>query len=141
MKTLTNPAAAHTPGPWFRMDRRYKDSDSLAVEIATFSDEGHPTALIARVNHNVINPTQEVSDETEANARLIASAPDLLAALEAASVNIALSFARAESDLRMWPVKDLDSVEFQSLQTYTNKTFEALKQARAAIARAKGVQS
>ncbi len=40
--------------------------------------------MIARVNHCVITPGLAISDEVRANARLIAAAPDLLAAAIAA---------------------------------------------------------
>jgi hypothetical protein len=70
-------AAQHTPGPWFT------DSDG----------DGKPFAIVTST-HDSAGPDDDVcevyggncdDDATrEANARLIAAAPDLLAALEAA---------------------------------------------------------
>lgn len=65
MKT-TNPAAAHTPGPW-TADRHFIHSPTLRF-VAIVSD----------------GPQQE------SDARLIASAPDLLAALEQAEKDLAV---------------------------------------------------
>lgn len=70
--------AKHTPGEWFRMDRRDKDDERPRILITTFRDDGTPDQLIATVNDCDINPTQEHADSVIANARLIAAAPDLL---------------------------------------------------------------
>ena len=56
---------AHTPGPWKR------SSDTMI--------HGGGSACVARVQRGSLSP-----DESNANARLIAAAPDLLAALKAA---------------------------------------------------------
>lgn len=69
----------HTPGEWFRMDRRYKDDERPTIEIVTFREDGNPDQRIATVHDCDVNPTQEHADSVIANARLIASAPDLLA--------------------------------------------------------------
>jgi hypothetical protein len=73
MKTQTK----HTPGPWFRAC-----NSPAGIQVVTCNQSDEPNALIATVNHCVINPKQDVSDEVGANARLIAAAPDLLVALE-----------------------------------------------------------
>lgn len=57
----------HTPGPW-RLNRRF-----------CFNVEDQNGRTIARINFD-----HETYDEAMANARLIAAAPDLLAATEAA---------------------------------------------------------
>ena len=44
---------------------------------------GDPNQVVATVHHASINPTEEVSGETRANAHLIAAAPELLEALKA----------------------------------------------------------
>ena len=58
----------HTPGPW-----RVEAAGEKVIEADT-------TDVIAQPGHNfsIINPSQTL----QANARLIAAAPDLLAALE-----------------------------------------------------------
>ena len=68
--------AAHTPGPWVVEDsrkfRRKRLRSSLLMVVA---ENGGMPGLI--VNQREVTPTDE------ANARLIAAAPDLLAALTA----------------------------------------------------------
>jgi hypothetical protein len=58
----------HTPGPWQVRIRPYHEVDSLIIE-------GPHSELIADAG-----PTR--TNENDANARLIAAAPELLAALE-----------------------------------------------------------
>jgi hypothetical protein len=70
----------HTSGPWFRTVSQ--DNGETIYEICTAAENGEPKEMIARVNHCVITPGLAISDEVRANARLIAAAPDLLAALE-----------------------------------------------------------
>ncbi len=60
-------APSHTPGPWIITDR---DADSLKI---TSPDYGRIAML-----HDPINGVSEL----EANARLIAAAPELLSALQ-----------------------------------------------------------
>ena len=60
---------AHTPGPWYR--------DGFNVR----GQGGHEVAQIANDDHNTLG--DPIADEAWANTRLIASAPDLLAALKA----------------------------------------------------------
>ena len=62
--------AKHTPGPWYPV---------YSIETGTFNNSfkiGTSDVIVART------PTSN-GHETEANARLIAAAPDLLAACEA----------------------------------------------------------
>jgi len=62
----------HTPGPW-------------TIEKSTRTDH-HIIAgrrWIATASNHDFHPTQEENERTIANARLIAAAPDLLAALQA----------------------------------------------------------
>lgn len=71
-------AAKHTPGPWFARIRG-------PVAAGIFHEDANGP-LIASVPENYItSDNQEVLDaEGQANARLIAAAPDLLAACEGA---------------------------------------------------------
>jgi hypothetical protein len=41
---------------------------------------------------------------------------------------LTLAISRAESELRMWPVKQINSVEHESLRTYLGKLQQALDQ-------------
>lgn len=69
----------HTPGPWW-LGRDPCHYDSL-TSISGGSDSNGGIRSVAEVGgHDV--------DEAEANARLIAAAPDLLAACEAALVQV-----------------------------------------------------
>lgn len=66
-------ATQHTPGPW----EMHYDHDGYTVNKETHEYDGL-SAYIARVFDDVGDPGEE---EGEANARLIAAAPDMLAAL------------------------------------------------------------
>ncbi len=66
MKT-TNPTAAHTPGPWI---------------VAPSSNNGNGTAWRDILSTGTEFAPSYVGEALEQDARLIASAPDLLAALE-----------------------------------------------------------
>ncbi len=70
MKTTTS----HTPGPWLEVTQHH-DKDRTEVRNST----GKMTVATCRC------PAGVTLEETEANARLIAAAPDLLAALEQAA--------------------------------------------------------
>jgi hypothetical protein len=62
----------HTPGPWAISEQNDSDKSWKAEVYSTISDEG-----VARVGY-----FDTIRSEDLANARLIAAAPDLLAALE-----------------------------------------------------------
>jgi hypothetical protein len=95
----------HTPGPWAitREDHAHAivSEEFVIADVFTFQ----PDCAGVRTDA-----------EGEANARLIASAPDLLDALQA-----------VVNDLEMWPGEK--NPEF----------FESMKAARTALAKAKGV--
>lgn len=92
-------SAKHTPGPWY-------SEMNVDGEINTwaFDDPGSPRIGVAKAYKN---------KNAEANARLIAAAPDLLAALERV-------------------------LECRRFKISLDTNAAALEQARAAIAKAKG---
>ena len=112
----------HTSGPWFRTVSQ--DNEETIYEICTAAENGEPKEIIARVNHCVITPGLAISDEVRANARLIAAAPDLLAAL----VNC----------LPLLEASHLDNSLAEEETDFVEGIFEGYKQAIAAIAKAKG---
>jgi hypothetical protein len=63
--------AKHTPGPWVRRNI----ASARDIYIAEANDGGAPSVAI------VPTRVSRLADEEDANARLIAAAPDLLAAL------------------------------------------------------------
>lgn len=65
---MTTQVQQHTPGPW----------DVSGDGFAVFGADGH---LVARCNPTEDEPTDAEWSEAETNARLIAAATDLLAAL------------------------------------------------------------
>lgn len=73
----------HTPGPW----RTYPNAEGLNLEIETAND--FPPAEIARVHWMADGKNNEaLKQESLANARLIAVAPELLEACEKALLDI-----------------------------------------------------
>lgn len=106
--------SAHTPGPWRSTFRGMDKGSSWASRI--------PYA-IERELGNAVQPIADLCDQpqAEANARLIAAAPDLLAALQALDDYVCNNLTGE------YPTGvDVDSAEF--------------KAARAAIAKATGSQ-
>ena len=76
--------ATHTPGPWtISIDRDKYDSSRDVIRVRAEEDRNHPQGplTVARVN-------QYLADESVANARLIAAAPDLLEALKSCRSNM-----------------------------------------------------
>lgn len=101
----------HTPGPWVRADH-----DPYTIE-----REGAPVCVVHEAGDFPCwdGPEGALEAECEANARLIAAAPDLLAACE------------------LWDQGFVDGEEFtpEQLLAWLNANRRA---ARAAIAKAKG---
>ena len=100
--------AKHTPGPW-QLEADPCHVDSLTTVTGGQRMNAHPNAWPAHPLTVQVGGMASVK-EAQANARLIAAAPELLAALE-----------RASAMLARFPQCD-----------------DAWKQARAAIAKAKG---
>ena len=105
--------SAHTPGPW-KASRRY--ADTIVIE----GDGGYRHIVGVGADEITESGGEEMSAEQEANARLIAAAPELLAALERLT------------DVTQW----LD-VSFAS-EDEEAEAEEALGVAQAAIAKARG---
>lgn len=102
--------SAHTPGPW-KIDRYHPSRSPFGIS----RDTGD-----AMQNKSVINSggfARKATDEAEANARLIAAAPDLLEALTLLHNNLA---------------------EYQVLNKLGGYDNHDMKMARAAIAKATG---
>lgn len=78
-----NAPAKHTPGPWHILRSTYAAKQHHAVEV---NDKSGQTVAYS------LNFVARFKDEGEANAHLIAAAPELLEALEEAT----------ESECRSW---------------------------------------
>ena len=102
----------HTPGPWLLGSEQSRDEYALCINRKTLS---------ARIDSIARACPMDSPEEAEANARLIATAPDLLAALEAAADHIA----------------DLHSEVIDQGHRLHRKEQAVLDNARAAIAKAR----
>ena len=71
-ETPTNTTEQHTPGPWSYIGNHFKHDDSAIISSA----DGKPVATALDFNR------YDRDAEKEANAHLIAAAPNLLAALK-----------------------------------------------------------
>lgn len=87
----------HTPGPWQVIPR--EETPECA----------HAPMMVYDI-HSITSDSFPATAVNEKDARLIAAAPELLAALQ-------LAERRACNDLQMWPRADVGSVEFQALKT------------------------
>lgn len=74
---MTMSKQTHTPGPW------QKESDG-AGEFGIHADAGRTWKFVAMVTANGQGSAVVTEAEAEANARLVAAAPELLAACELA---------------------------------------------------------
>ena len=107
---MKNEKSKHTPGPW-RAIKRGADCDFI-FNIATKDNPRSIANVIDAGTTEQINQYEKENGEQAANARLIAAAPELLAALESCS---------------------------DALNTEAGGLYKArIDQARAAIAKAKG---
>ena len=77
--TTHNPKFRGTPGPW-RVDGHEHKNGVVEYTIVSISGDAVGCAPVAEVLRN--NPRPIPEHRVEANARLLAAAPDLLAALE-----------------------------------------------------------
>lgn len=96
-KTVT----PHTPGPW----RVHEDipSDSYCPLIEAEDSEGLGSVDIA----NVSRPTTGGPDNTEANAKLIAAAPELLEALKLCAILINKRVTAGNVSIDFLKIQDL----------------------------------
>ena len=139
-ENMKNEKAKFTPGPWSYRPNKYDDWGVVK------SPDGLPVAqaCVGRWSKDFDKHRTEGTDPAEANARLIAAAPELLAALEMqAAAFSALSMAHYYQD-SMEGAKDWGQKQYSK-----NAYLEAAKEAdllqdkasemrRAAIAKAKG---
>lgn len=77
--TTHSPKFRGTPGPW-RVDGHVGENGVANYSIVSISGDAVGCAPVAEVLRN--NPRPMPEQRIEANARLLAAAPDLLAALE-----------------------------------------------------------
>lgn len=69
----------HTPGPW----NVYESDDGHEIRMGRANDSiSYPSHCIVTYDHMIYPVDGEQYEEAEANARLIAAAPELLEALE-----------------------------------------------------------
>lgn len=109
MTTTAPEKTTHTPGPWQQRTLIVQDQNGEVIAHCTRWEHGTPMPYVA-----------------EANARLIAAAPDLLAALKDVEFTaMRLGLTRGDADDQQWA---------DALLAH----FDALKVARAAIAKAEG---
>ena len=110
-----------TPGPWRARHLYYSDHpDNACTEIvAAPKHDNHTATKIAEAAYSTVASEYHVSDqdEAEANARIIAAAPELLEALELLHNNFA---------------------EYQRINNMGGYDNHDMRMARAAIAKAKG---
>lgn len=112
----------HTPGPWFVHD--FADPaivwNPSPAHVTVSCD--HPATITVASMDNALTATLE---EARANARLIAAAPDMLAALRASQAALAMLTAP-------------DAIKSTSVQHAWAQAVEAESKVRAAIERAEG---
>jgi hypothetical protein len=117
--TTTNATqTAHTPGPW----ELWTFGETCQTSIGEKS--GGVSVCEVTMSDGEGRQTKESTDRGCANARIIAAAPELLAALEAA-------VAYLEANRPQGKIRDI----FSALNHYEN---DVMKPARAAIAKATG---
>ena len=110
--------ADHTPGPW-REGWDYQRVSSDSDRMIAHATGPHHSCVGVRImaDTDILQPDRNTMECVYADARLIAAAPELLAALEAA----------------------LASLEGQRRVDQSNEDLAAVYQARAAITKAKGI--
>ena len=118
-------AQAHTPGPW-SVDLDYVSRDGRA----SINSEGW--IALARVVVRM-EGDETTCEDGIANARLIAAAPDLLEALEAAIAMLDALKAESGRDIE-WGEED----PFRMGEWFESQELTAMENMRAAIAKAKG---
>lgn len=104
-------SAKHTPGPWTVL---------MAPAGARIESE-YASVVLVGCDEIGADDVERLSHEAKANARLIAAAPELLEALKEAERLLAKAFG-----------------EPPALASYTNDGHRAIRDARAAIAKAEG---
>lgn len=76
----------YTPGPWFHNKHPYDNQDEYVLNVEPDTELEFRSSQLATVHRNTDNHSlglkRRSKEETEANAHLIAAAPDLLEALK-----------------------------------------------------------
>lgn len=117
----------HTPGPWVVRTAGHGAAGGVVVDELWVGKPAGDTADDIAIASDIRNPYADQLDHVaEANAALIAAAPDLLEAckrLEMACMRLGIHFSRGTHEGK-----------------HTDEALEAINQARAAIAKAEGRQ-
>ena len=139
MTDTVTPVTQHTPGPWYI--RRCDDSSSMNMTVISTQDWGphnnsrfhNEPDTIAIVFHQLLPQIScEIDDLGDANAALIAAAPELLAAAKRAEQALVKMHAQ-----RIWNERhSWDSAKSEEFAN--NNPLPEVSQLRAAIAKAKG---
>jgi hypothetical protein len=117
----------HTPGPWESVRCGKTENKRNLVEFQIRSTQGEGLSACVAWTDEV---RAEQAEQTEANARLIAAAPELLAALEAA-------LSKMESDESQIEGEWGSSLSLEELEKDGSLSAEIIT-ARAVIAKARG---
>jgi hypothetical protein len=122
--------AGHTPGPWRYGHANNYDGFYIAPDVSL------PTLAAVQTDGraNVFN----FPGQTEANARLIAAAPELLGALEKAELVLEVADRFADALSVLAHTHGLSRDVRNALADYDGPRFEVRRQTRAAISKARG---
>jgi len=104
----------HTKGPWFHFEKT--NCSSISISTSPTLDEERSAWIEQKIDTTVCG-VFGLDERCQANAALIAAAPDLLAACEA----LKEAYTKAEES---------ESIDWQDLDDAAEKACEALKKAK-----------